>query len=203
RSLMSVVAAVWVVRGVSWSLLWPLFGVLFASTIACAYGIFRFGTGRLLAGAAAVALMVSAIHLGHLPYLRDYAKAPFVTALLLVLGRMAAGPVTARRTIGYAAAFGLILGIGFGFRNDLLINIPPFLSVVLLCLRGGVRANLRIKAAALAAAAAVFAVVGAPILRGYGEGSNTGHVAYLGMTTPYDRTLGIRPAVYDWGYAYV
>jgi hypothetical protein len=203
RYLMSVVALVWTVRGVSWSLLWPLFGALFGSAIASAYGLFRLGVGRPLAVAASLALVVSVIHLGHLPYLRDYAKAPFMLALLLVMARLPVGPPTALRAIGYGVAFGLLLGVGFGFRNDLLINIPPFLAVVWLFMPGRIFANVRVKAAATAAAAVSFAAAAWPILRAYSAGSNTGHVALLGMMTPYERTLGIRGSLYDWGYAYV
>jgi len=202
RYLMSAVALVWGLRGVSWSGLWPLFGAMFGSVIALAYGLFRLGSGRALAVAASLALVVSAIHLGHLPYLRDYAKAPFMLALLLVMARMAVGPVTARRMIGYGTAFGVILGIGFGFRNDLLIHVPPFLAVVFLCLPGKVASNLRVKAAAVGAAAVVFVAVAWPIVRAYGGGSNTGHVAVLGLMTPFDRPLGIRGSLYDWGYTY-
>jgi hypothetical protein len=203
RYLMSVVGFVWMARGVSWAALWPLFAVLFACTIASAYGLFRLGAGRLLSVAAALALVVSAIHLGHLPYLRDYAKAPFMLALILLMARMAIGPVTTRRTVGYAVAFGIILGVGFGFRNDLLINVPAFVIVVLLCLPGSLRANLRVKGLALGLAALAFVAVAWPIVRGYGAGSNTGHVAVLGLMTPHDQTLGIRASFYDWGYAYV
>jgi len=203
RYLMSTVALVWAVRGVSWSGLWPLFALLFACVMASAYGLFRLAAGQLLAVAASLALLVSAIHLGHLPYLRDYAKAPFMLALFLVMGRIAIGPVTIRRMVAYGVAFGLILGIGFGFRNDLLINVPPFFAVVLLCLPGKLSQNLRCKAAAIGAAAATFVVTAWPILRGYGIGSNTGHVALLGLMTPFDKSLGIRGSYYDWGYAYV
>ena len=35
-----------------------------------------------------------------------------------------------------------MLGIGFGFRNDLLINILPWVAVVLLCLPGRLLSNL-------------------------------------------------------------
>src|SRR5207248_8826077 len=99
RYLMSAVAVVWRVRGVSWSGLWPLFGVMFGCTIAAAFGLFRLGIGRPLSVMASLALVVSAIHLGRLPYLRDYAKAPFMLALLLVMARMATGPLEARRII--------------------------------------------------------------------------------------------------------
>jgi hypothetical protein len=203
RYLMSAAALVWRLRGVSWSALWPLFGVLFATVIAAAYGVFRLGAGRVIAAAAALALVVSSLHLGHLPYLRDYAKAPFMLSLVLVMGLAATGALSLRRMLAYAALFGLVLGIGFGFRNDLLINVPPFLAVVFLCTPGRITANLRVKLATVAVAALVFTVSAWPILRGYSGGSNTGHVALLGLMTPFDASLGIRPAIYDWGYAYV
>ena len=38
RYLMSTVALVWAIRGVSWSGLWPLFALLFACVMASAYG---------------------------------------------------------------------------------------------------------------------------------------------------------------------
>ena len=124
-------------------------------------------------------------------------------ALFFVMARMATGPIAPRRIIGWALLFGAILGVGFGFRNDLLINIPPFLALVLLGLPGGVLANGRLKAAAVAAAAAAFLAFAWPIVRAYEGGSNTGHVAFLGLMTTFDMPLGIRGTLYDWGYRYV
>ena len=43
-----------------------------------------------------------------------------------------------KRAWGWVA-FGAVLGLGFGFRNDLLINVPPFAAVVLFCLPGRMR----------------------------------------------------------------
>ncbi|HVZ23108.1 MAG TPA: hypothetical protein VG871_18675 [Vicinamibacterales bacterium] len=205
RYLMESAALVWIVRGrISWSGLTPLYGMLYAFTIAAAYGIFRTAMRlRLLAVLAAVAFMVSAIHLAQLPFIRDYAKAPFILGLLLVMARMAVGPLTWRRTLALAAAFGVILGIGFGFRNDLLINVPPFVAVVFLCLPGRIIRNLAMKCAAVGVAAALFVAVSWPVLRAYERGSNSGHVALLGLMTTFERPLGIRGSIYDWGYTYL
>ena len=49
RYLIVVVGTAWRVLGISWSGMGPLFGVLFAATIAAAYGIFRLGMGRSIA----------------------------------------------------------------------------------------------------------------------------------------------------------
>jgi hypothetical protein len=205
RYLMSAAAIVWIVRGtISWSGLAPLYGMLYAFTVVAAYGLFRTAMrNRLLAVLAALALTVSVIHLSQLAFIRDYAKAPFILALILIMARMARGEPTRGRTLGYAAAFGVILGIGFGFRNDLLINVPPFLAVVFCCLPGPLTKNLALKVAAVGLAAAAFVGVAWPVLRAYQSGSNTGHVALLGLMTTFDAPLAIRPSIYDWGYTYL
>jgi hypothetical protein len=203
RYLMSTVALVWRVRGVSWWALWPLFGLVYGCTLATAFGLFRLGMGRAVAFAMSIMLAVSAIHVGYIPYLRDYAKAPFILGLMLLMARLAMGPLQPRRVLAWAAAFGALLGIGFGFRNDLLISVPPFAAVVLLCLPGRAWAQLRLKLAALALAALTFTIVAWPILTAYREGSNTGHVALLGLMTPFDKPLGVEGSLYDWGHTYL
>ena len=202
RYLMGTVAAVWMVKGLSWSGLSPLFGVAYALTLAAAYGLFRLGMGRVIALLMTTVLAVSAVHLGYLPYLRDYAKAPFILGLILIMALIAREPFERRRALALSAAFGVVLGIGFGFRNDLLINIGPWVAVVLLCTPGRWRDRLALKAACLVTSATVFAIVAAPILSAYGRGSNTGHVALLGVMTPFDAPLGVAGSVYEWGYGY-
>lgn len=202
RYLMTTVAAVWMVTGVSWSALSPLFGAFYGLTLVVAYGLFRLGMGRVLALLATAALAVSAVHLGHLPLLRDYAKAPFILTLILIMAHLARGPFEPRRALWLSGAFGVVLGIGFGFRNDLLIVTLPWVAVVLLCVPAALRARLPLKAACLAVSAATFLAAAAPVLVAYGRGSNTGHVALLGAMTPFDAPLGVAGSVYEWGYVY-
>ena len=202
RYLMMTTALVWRVAGISWSGLTPLFGALYGLTLAAAYGLFRLIVGRMLAVAATLALMVSAVHLQSLPYLRDYAKAPFILALMLVMGLIVRPPLRPRRAIALAIAFGVTLGVGFGFRNDLLINVLPWTAVVLCCLPGPVRSNVRLKATCLAISGAAFAVVASPILIAYSQGSNSGHVVLQGFMSPFDGPLGLQPSIYSWGYVY-
>jgi hypothetical protein len=154
--LMLSVGTVWWVTGISWSGLAPLFGVLYGATIAAAYGIFRLAAGRVIAMLLALALTVSTLHLQNLPHLRDYAKAPFVLVLILLMGLIVTQQSSRRSLMIVAALYGLVLGIGYGFRSDLLASIPPLLLAVAF-LPGGWRANLVLKAAMVAVALAVFA----------------------------------------------
>jgi hypothetical protein len=202
RYLMMSAGLVWKVTGVSWRGLAPLYAIAYGATLVAAYGIFRLGISRPLSVAATVGLALSAVHLQHLPFLRDYAKAPFILGLIFVMGRMATGAWSVRRNLIYSAAFGAVLGIGFGFRNDLLIVIAPWLAVVFLALPGSLVAHLRVKAACVAVSAAAFVIAAWPILAGYAAGSNTGHVAVLGLMTPFDGPLGVAAPIYDTGYLY-
>ena len=203
RYLMVAAGLVWRVTGVSWRGLTPLYAMAYGLTLTAAYGIFRLGLGRVASAAASAALAVSAVHLQHLPFLRDYAKAPFMLAAMLIMGRLAIAAWSSRRALWYAAAFGVVLGIGFGFRNDLLILIVPWLIVVFLGTPGPLRANLAIKTSCIAVSAATFAIAAWPILAAYAGGSNTGHVALLGLMSPFDGPMGIAGSIYDAGYVYL
>jgi hypothetical protein len=158
--------------------------------------------GRVMSLIASFALLVSAVHLGYLPYFRDYAKAPFILTLILIMARLAMRPLTWRRALLFGVAFGAVLGVGFGFRNDILINIVPWAAVVALCLPGSLFSNLKLKAVCLAVSVAVFVVAAWPILTAYSRGSNTGHVTFLGLMTNFDAPIGVDGSVYDWGYFY-
>jgi hypothetical protein len=203
RYLLSAAALVWTLSGfMSWNGLTPMFAVAYGWTLAAAYGLFRLGIGRVMSLLASFALLVSAVHLGYLPYFRDYAKAPFILTLILIMARLAMRPITWRRALTFGAAFGIVLGIGFGFRNDILINIVPWAAVVVLCLPGRLFSNLKLKAACLAVSAAVFVVAAWPILTAYSRGSNSGHVTFLGLMTAFNAPIGVDGSIYDWGYFY-
>lgn len=204
RYQMSLVAFVWEARGrVAWSALAPLYGVFFAATIMVAYGLFRVGMNRLLAALCAAALSVSTIHLIYLPHLRDYSKAPFMLALLLIMARLVSGPGSRARTLWLALAYGVVLGIGIGFRNDLLVGVPLLVPVVMFLLPGSWRTGIVNRVAALAVAAVAFLAVTRPMLAVYspGGGGSMQHVALLGFIGPFNQALGVsNGGLYEWGY---
>lgn len=193
----------WRVLGISWSGMGPLFGLLFGITIALAYAIFRLGMNQGLAVIGALGLTVSAAHLMNLPNLRDYAKAPFTLGLVLVLGLLVMRPVRRATVLGLAAAFGALLGIGYGFRTDFLVQVPILLVVLFAFLDGGLRRHLGLKAGAAALFAITFLIVASPVLTSVlVKGGCQWHVALLGLQSPFDAALKVAPAPYDFGYAY-
>jgi hypothetical protein len=204
RYLLTATSVAWRMLGISWSGLGPLFGVFFASTIAVGYGIFRLGMGRAMALTGAFALSVSTLHLLNLPHLRDYSKAPFTLALILIIGIVVTRRPTPRVLLGCAAAYGAVLGVGYGFRTDFLVNVPVFLFVLFAFVEGGVRQHLALKSASAALCLAVFMIVAWPVISTvYQKGGCQWHTALLGLTTDFTDALELEPARYDWGAPYL
>jgi len=201
--LMLTVGTAWKLLGVSWSGMGPLFGLLFGATVVAAYGIFRIGMNRVIALAGAAALAVSAVHLQNLPHLRDYAKAPFMLALIWLLFAMVSRAPSWSRLLAVAAAYGAVLGIGYGFRTDFLIEIPVFFFVLFLFTGGGWLRNLPMKFAAAAVCLALFACVAWPVISAVRRGGGCQwHAALLGLTDPFNEVLLIAPGPYSFGHEY-
>ncbi len=201
--LQTTVGWAWRILGISWSGMGPLFGLLFGIVIALAYGICRIGMGRTTAMVCAFGLATSYIHLTNLPHLRDYAKAPFTLALVFILGLLVTRPVRRSWLLGLAAAYGVVLGVGYGFRTDFLVNLPVFLLAVFAFVEGGLTKRLALKAAAALLFLATFTAVSWPAASVvYAQGGCQWHVSLLGLQAPFDEYLHVAPAPYDFGYAY-
>ena len=203
RYLMTSVGLAWRLLGISWSGLGPLFGVFYGATTVLAYALFRQVAGRLASLVCAAALCLSPIQLANLPNLRDYAKAPFTVALVLILCALVLRTRRARAVLLLSLGFGVVMGIGYGFRADLLIDIPPFLVALALFLPGGVLRNVGLKAAAAALAAVGFLSTAWPIITTVvAKGTCQPHVFLLGLTTPFNEPLGVAGGAYSWGHLY-
>jgi len=202
RYLMFVVAMYWKATEVSWAHLWPIFAAVHGAVAGLAYLALRVGFARSLAALLALAIAVSPAQLSLLPHLRDSAKAPFFMAVALVVLLVWARPLTLRRTVALGGVFGLIVGVGLGFRPDVVLWFP-LLAIALFCAPDADLKHRVVRAIqGLSVAAAVFVVVGLPILLQYKSGSNFGHVAILGFTKPFDEDLGVRGGPYSVGYFY-
>jgi hypothetical protein len=203
RYLMTSVAVAWMVVGISWSGLAPLFGVLFGLTTAVVFALCRLVVGRAAAIVCAALMCVSPVQLANLPNLRDYAKAPFTLALIAILLALVVRPLQRRYVLALAACYGIVLGIGYGFRTDLLVDIPPFLIAVALFLPGGVVVNLPLKAAAVTLCVATFIIAAWPIIHAVTSGGGCQwHFFLLGLSDPFNAALGVRGGAYSWGHFY-
>ena len=203
RYLLTSVAIAWMVLGISWSGLAPLFGVLFGATTALVYVLSRLLVGRIAAAACAAAMCLSSVQLTNLPNLRDYAKAPSTIALVAILIALVVRPWRTRDVLLLSLAYGLVMGIGYGFRTDVLVDIPPFLIAVLLFLPGGVTRHVTVKIASVALFAAGFVAAGWPIISSVTSGGGCQwHFALLGLSRPFDSALGVTGGAYGFGNLY-
>ena len=199
RYLMTAVGLSWRMVGVSWRRIGPVAGVLFGITIAAAYGIFRLGMGRVLSIVLAWVLSLSTLHLLNLPHVRDYSKAPFALILIFLLGLLVTRLPSWRRVLGIALAYGVVMGIGYGFRTDLLINIPAFLLTVLLFIDAPWRNRLTFAAAAAAVCMTAFYLSAWPIITAVSETWDCKwHTATLGLGQDNTHDLQVDAAPYDW-----
>jgi hypothetical protein len=198
RYLMTAVGWTWRSVGISWRRLGPLAGWLFGVTIAAAYGIFRLGMGRVLAVLCAWALSLSPLHVLNLPGIRDYSKAPFMLLLILLLGLAVTRRPSWRSVLSISVAAGLVLGIGYGFRSDLLIVVPAFLGMTLF-LDAGWRDRLKYGSAGFAVLLVVFYAIARPVIESVSYSWNCQwHTTVIGLSDPMTRNLQLRIPAYDW-----
>jgi hypothetical protein len=195
-------AAIWSVVGISWRALVGLSGAYFAATVILAYGLTRTLAGRVASTLVAIGVLLSPLHWSQTPHIRDYSKAPFMLGAFILLALLVRTPLLPRRLLLVAGGFGLLLGIGFGFRSDLLIVVPAFVISVVAFLPGGVLRNVTLKAQALAVTALAFCAVAWPLFGSPAMGGGLSIIALHGFVSPFDRALEVDSGPYEFGYVY-
>jgi hypothetical protein len=200
--LIGTAALIWRFAGISWAALVPIGSVLTAMFGVSIYGLSRLFVGRIPALGVVAATLFSPLHLAAIHALRDYSKAPFIVGSVFFIGAAVLSN-TRGKLIGYAIAGGIVAGLGLGFRSDAAL-VVPFCMIVMLT--GAVFAREKQRSAfllALGGFLAAFALAGiAPLLASIRGGGIFGHVALLGLTTPFDAQLGVTPTFYDVGNLY-
>jgi hypothetical protein len=199
RYLELTVGWIWRIGGISWSRLSILHGAFFGAVGALSYGLFRIGLTRSLSVLGLVPVFMSTPNLDLVPHLRDYSKGPFLLGVMLIMAVLVVRTTRARDAIAWSALGGAVVGLGLGFRTDLINAMLPFVFALAFLLPA---LPARARAAAIAVFLGCFAVVAYPLLGIYSRGNNIGPVALLGLTKPFDRALGIRSSIYEYGGQY-
>ena len=197
--LYGTAAVIWRVTGVSWRALDILVAAFGGAVTLLLYGLFRLVTVRGAAAPLSLLLTVSPANLMRLLSLRDYSKAPFVLAAILILAVMVLRPMRRAGTLWMAALYGAVVGLGYGFRSDLAVMVPFGACVVLLLLPGSLRANAVRNALATSVLLAGFFVAAWPVISGLELGGCQYHFALLGLTTPNTRAMNLAPPLYRFG----
>ncbi len=199
RYLFSAIGLVWRLAGISWDNLRILLVIFFCLTAAAAYGVFRLGMNPVLSAFFTACFMTSPALLDTFPYLRDFCKAFFFLLILFVLGKLLLTPLKRRALWILAALLGLVIGVGLGFRQDLLITLPPAFAVLLLGLPAG---SIRDRVCACLLLALCFLLPAWPVLSVMRQqGPLSYHHIATGLATPCESALPVDPASYDRIYS--
>lgn len=200
--LIALAGLIWRCFGVSWAALVPLGAALVAGFALSLYALSRLFVGRWLALFVVAMVMISPLHLSMMPALRDYSKAPFITGSVFLIGAALLAE-TRTRLIACAILAGAVAGLGLGFRSDAALVVPFFAIAVVV---GAIFAREKPRSAfavAFAGFAAAYVIAGAvPLVAGVRHGGIFGHVALLGLTTPFNEPLGVTAMFYDIGSLY-
>jgi len=130
--LMWSIGLTWWLFGISWAALKILAAALYLLAAVAAYTLFRTVAGRVLSVVGALYFLSAPLTLEYLPVFRDFGKVPFILFVLALLVVLLKHRHPARRYLALAAAMGLTIGIGVGFRFDLIICLWPALFALAL-----------------------------------------------------------------------
>lgn len=202
--LQSSVALIWKLSSINWKNVWYLNILLFCLTILGAYCVFRLGMNVILAFLFSLCLVYSTLHLSFLPHLRDYSVAPFALWFIWLLGLLVTREYSFKKSLILVSVIGVILGLSFGFRSDLLVCLPVVFITILFFLSNK-KLKLKEKCILSLTFLVAFLLVTGPIFfQLFGTGSNLAHVTILGLFEPFSLGLGLQnnDATYSQGYLY-
>jgi len=196
--LMITTGALWKVTGISWQAVDGLAAGLLSLAAIFVYGLFRLWMPIPIA--LAFSLLSIGPGLRFLPFLRDLNKAPFILASFFVAALLLSRNLTRRGFFAAMTGIGLWLGIGYGFRPDVLIGFP-LLVVTAIFFRpaplsriwqDGVIGTVMLLAAFLVAASPAFPASSTT------KGGCHWHFALLGLSDVHNQPLGLQPSSVSW-----
>ena len=200
--LIWLTSGAWRLMGSSWGSIDRVLGLMFGVTLALAFLASRVAMPRPVAAGLATLLLLSPMHLANIPDIRDYSKAPFFMATLLVVSWLVAAPRRTAAVIAASAGAGMMIGVGFGMRTDIAVNLLLVVAAVVAFLPGALRETWKVRLVAAAVCVSGFTVAAVPVLRTPDSGSNLWHWALLGYSHEWDHALEVRPGPYEPGHFY-
>ena len=189
---------------------WRLFGVSIGNLMryaallyllsACAlYGIFRLGLSRLASVVGVLLVCTSPAMLYMCTNLRDFAKTPFILFCLLIMLRLLIWPIRGMKLLCMAAGLGLLLGFGLGFRQDMMVCLPPALALLLFFVHVEGARPWRFRLVAALIFMVIFVPLARPIFHGARlEGNQASvHSFFQGISPDVEAQLNFGGASYE------
>lgn len=196
--LLVTVAGLWKLTGITWTSIDLLASGLVAAAAVCVFAMFRLWMPWVLAAGLSVLSILPGLKF--LLFLRDINKAPFILAALLVAAILVTREVRRPAFFALMASIGAVIGVGYGFRPDVLIGLPILAAVALFFRAGGAVRHWVEGLAGVAAMLLAFAVVASPIFSAFSSnvGSCHWHFAILGLSDTHTALLGLPPGSVSW-----
>lgn len=188
----------WRIFGISHASLEYLCALFYCMTAFALYVLFRVGMRRLVAVFGVLLVLLLPPFLCMAPMLRDFSKAPFILLVIALIGHLLKEHVSGKVLIKYALLLGLVTGVGYGFRQDILICLPPAVFVLAFVpLSGHFRLFYHI--AALLVLAGTFGASAFPSLAGVraDSGSVSTHTLFQGLSREAEQRMAFGDADYD------
>jgi len=206
--MLHLIGCAWRIFGVNWTVYRLILIGFYIITAIAAYGVFRIGLRTRIALVCALIFATSPGVVYNLISLRDFSKATFILAIICILGNFVKGAFRGWRFYAAAAALGLTLGIGLGFREDLQIW-PLICAFFLLMSSRWNGRDIARHGAAILIMAALFLASAMPILIKLPGYYAAFHHVTMGLATVHDDFLGLTRASYernqklgdDWAWA--
>ena len=164
RYLIATIASVWIASGPSWEGFSIFVGTLFGASVVGAFYATHLVAGPWLATLVAGALACSPLQLAALVDIRDYSKAPFFLFTALVCVVALTHRLRVATLVALAATTGVVLGVGFGMRTDIAINLLPAVGALAVFSKLVGDRQLVARVGAVAVACGAFALVAWPVL---------------------------------------
>ncbi len=198
RYLVFTVGLIWRLLGVSWEVLKWFLIVLYAITVLIVYGMARVFMPSYFAFFVGYSFLDAQAPLIILPILRDFARAPFIFAILLILFLLSYRRLTQRRYILYCLLLGLVAGIGIGFRRDLLMFVLLSLIVLAIFPSQNRIPKISVRLVGIAIVVIVFLLSSYPILQSFQRFGTLGwHDILMGCGTEHDDMAGLERTNYE------
>lgn len=191
-------AQIWKVTGISWPALDGLSAALLAIAAVMLFALFHLLMPIPIAAALAIISILPGLRF--LPYFRDLNKAPFILAALFAVAWLVVRTPTRLRLCSTMVVLGIWLGVGYGFRPDVLIVLPLLIVTVLFFRPVSLRKDWRNAALALVVLLGAFIAAASPIFSAFNAnvGSCTWHFGLLGLSEVHTGMLGVIPSDYSW-----
>ena len=191
------VGLIWSLFGISWSIVEQLGYVFVGLAAGIYYLIYRLFAPTILS--APLAILTAIPSIPYVLYLRDMSKFPFIVAIMFLVLLFLARRLTAGWLTLLSVLAGVIVGVGYGFRPDIIITIPIILVGIVYAASYEPGRYMKNVLAPLAVFLVAFLVVASPINNTDAEQSGChSHFAILGLAEQFTKALNIPKKNYQW-----